>query len=221
MGEDRTAPQSGRRVTVDEAARHLGLSVDAVRKRVQRNQIPHEKDLAGRVRIILDEAETLQDESPDTTGQSADPRGELLDELRDRINYLERQVEEEREARRRADTILAQLSQANAEQARTIRALEPPAPPETPEPREEPDTSPVHPERAEPAQPVDPLREQPERVEPERVQPERAQPSESPVSPGPTRTPTDASEGPQTAKERPFTKEEPERRSWWRRLLGE
>ena len=40
-------------------------------------------------------------------------------------------MEEEREARRRADTILAQLSAANAEQARTIRALE--APQEAPE----------------------------------------------------------------------------------------
>jgi hypothetical protein len=99
-----------------------------VRKRVQRGQLAHEKDRAGRVRIILDSSETLQNESPDTTGPAAD---ELADELRDRIRYLERQVEEEREARRRADTILAQLSAANAEQARTIRALE--APREGPE----------------------------------------------------------------------------------------
>jgi excisionase family DNA binding protein len=214
VGEDSTAPRSGRRVTVDEAARHLGLSVDAVRKRVQRNQIPHEKDLAGRVRIILDESETLQDESPDTPGQSAG----LLEELRDRIRYLERQVEEEREARRRADTILAQLSAANAEQARTIRALEPPAPPETPERREEPDTSRVQPERAEPAEPVDPQRE-----EPERVQPEGEEPRESDVSPAPgsaTRTPTDAGEGQESARERPFTKEEPERRGWFSRFFG-
>ncbi len=177
MGEDSTAPQSGRRVTVDEAARYLGLSVDAVRKRVQRGQIAHEKDLAGRVRIILDDSETLQDESPDTPGQSA----ELVGELRDRIRYLERQVEEEREARRRADTILAQLSAANAEQARTIRALEPPAPPESPEPRE-PGPHRVSPERAKPVEPVDPQREEPERVEPERVEPERVEPRESPVT---------------------------------------
>jgi hypothetical protein len=54
----------------------------------------------------------------------------MVEELRDRIAYLERQVEEEREARRRADTILAQLSAATAEQARTIRAIEGPS--ETP-----------------------------------------------------------------------------------------
>jgi hypothetical protein len=41
----------------------------------------------------------------------------MVEELRDRIAYLEHQVEEEREARRRADTILAQLSAATAEQA--------------------------------------------------------------------------------------------------------
>jgi hypothetical protein len=37
---------------------------------------------------------------------------------------MREQLAEEREARRRADTILAQLSAANAEQARTIRAIE-------------------------------------------------------------------------------------------------
>jgi len=98
-------------VTVDEAARNLGLTVDAVRKRVQRGQIAYEKDQAGRVRIILDESETLQDESLDTTGQGA----ELVEELRDRVHYLERVLEDEREARteerRRHDTLMAQLMQ--------------------------------------------------------------------------------------------------------------
>ena len=208
MGEDSTAPQSGRRVTVDEAARYLGLSVDAVRKRVQRGQIAHEKDLAGRVRIILDDSETLQDESPDTPGQSA----ELVGELRDRIRYLERQVEEEREARRRADTILAQLSAANAEQARTIRALEPPAPPESPEPREAGPHR-VSPERAEPVEPVDPQREEPERVEPERVEPERVESRESPV------TAADEQQGRGPIPDAVGAQEPAQRRSWWRRLL--
>jgi hypothetical protein len=140
-GEDSAGRQSGRRVTVDEAARHLGLTVDALSKRVQRGLIAHEKDSAGRVRVILDESETLQDESPDTTG----PAAELVEELRDRVRYLERQVEEEREARRRANTILAQLSRANEEQARTIRAIEAPQEPsespESPAPSEKTPTS--------------------------------------------------------------------------------
>ena len=63
----------------------------------------------------------------DTAGRRQASGSEMVEELRDRIAYLERQVEEEHEARRRADTILAQLSAANAEQARTIRAIEAPA----------------------------------------------------------------------------------------------
>jgi excisionase family DNA binding protein len=115
MGEDRTGRKSGHRVTVDEAARQLGLTVDAVRKRVQRGQIAYEKDEAGRVRIILDEYETLQDDSPDNAGRAIGGQGELVEELRDRVHYLERVLEEEREARteerRRHDTLMAQLMQ--------------------------------------------------------------------------------------------------------------
>jgi hypothetical protein len=134
VGEDR---QSGRRVPVDAAARHLGLTVDAIRKRVQRGQIAYDKDEAGRVRIILDEGETLQDEGPDTTGQGAGAVAELVEELRDRVHYLERVLEDEREARteerRRHDTLMAQLMQR-------IPAIEAPAEtPEAPETVEEPE----------------------------------------------------------------------------------
>ncbi len=57
---------SGKRVTVDEAARVLALSVDAIRKRVQRGTIAYEKDAAGRVHILLDDYSTLQDEVQDS-----------------------------------------------------------------------------------------------------------------------------------------------------------
>jgi hypothetical protein len=132
VGEDSTGFQSGRRVTVDEAARHLGLTVDAVRKRVQRGHIAHEKDAAGRVRIILDipdNASTLQDEGPDTTGQAAagsDAREELIEELRDRVASLERQLQRHGNETERLHQIVAGLAQATAEQARTIRAIEAP-----------------------------------------------------------------------------------------------
>ncbi len=104
MGEDSTAPQSGRRVTVDEAARHLGLSVDAIRKRVQRGQIAHERDQAGRVRIILDESETIHDEGPDTTGLGQSPLLEAKDET---ITLLRQQLESERQAHAEARRLLA------------------------------------------------------------------------------------------------------------------
>jgi hypothetical protein len=127
VGEDR---QSGRRVPVDAAARHLGLTVDAIRKRVQRGQIAYDKDEAGRVRIILDEGETLQDEGPDTTGQGAGAVAELVEELRDRVHYLERVLEDEREARteerRRHDTLMAQLMQRIPELEASSEARESP-----------------------------------------------------------------------------------------------
>jgi excisionase family DNA binding protein len=129
VGEDR---QSGRRVTVDEAARHLGLTVDAVRKRVQRGQIAFEKDQGGRVRIILDEGETLQDESPDTTGQDAG--AELVEELR-RTNELLREVITTRDEEiRRRDTIIMNMTEA-------MKALNPPAPEDSSEARESPESS--------------------------------------------------------------------------------
>ena len=139
MGEGRqdTAgppPSQGhRRISVQGAAEHLGTTVDAIRKRVQRGTIAHDKDPDGRVWILLDTDMPRQDTGQDTAGRRQDSDSEMVEELRDRIAYLERQVEEEREARRRADTILAQLSAANAEQARTIRAIEAPASEEAPE----------------------------------------------------------------------------------------
>jgi excisionase family DNA binding protein len=125
VGEGDAQRPSGRRLTVDEAARHLGLTVDAVRKRIQRGQIPHERDAAGRVRIILDEGETLQDEGQDITG----PGPALVEELRDRIAFLEGQLQGREEEIRRRDAILMNMTEA-------MKALGPPR-----EPSEEPSQS--------------------------------------------------------------------------------
>ena len=124
--QDAAGQTSTERVSVPQAADHLGTTVDALRKRVQRDTIPYEKDPDGRVWILLDTGRPRQDRDQESAGQRQDSAGELVEELRDRVAYLERQVEEEREARRRADTIIAQLSAATAEQARTIRAIEAP-----------------------------------------------------------------------------------------------
>jgi hypothetical protein len=121
VGEDQS--QTGRRhFTVAEASEVLGITVEAVRGRIKRDKLEHDKD-GGTVYVYLDADQPKTGHQPDEDQARPDA---LADELRDRIRYLERQVEEEREARRRADTILAQLSAANAEQARTIRALEAP-----------------------------------------------------------------------------------------------
>jgi hypothetical protein len=133
VGEDQT--QTGRRrLTVAEASAALGITVEAVRGRIKRRTLEHERD-SGTVYVLLDADQPTTGHQPADDQSTDQPRPDvdesIFDELRDRIRYLEHQVEEEREARRRADTILAQLSAANAEQARTIRALE--APQEAPE----------------------------------------------------------------------------------------
>src|SRR5215217_5863746 len=128
VGEDQS--QTGRRrLTVAEASEALGVTVEAVRGRIKRGTLEHERD-SGTVYVLLDVHQPPTGHQPaddQMTDQARPDAGEdMLGELRDRIRYLERQVDEERESRRRADTILAQLSAANAEQARTIRALEAP-----------------------------------------------------------------------------------------------
>jgi hypothetical protein len=124
VGEDQSQT-SRRRFTVAEASEVLGVTVEAVRGRIKRGTLEHERD-SGKVYVLLDADQPPTGQQPADDQPRPDAREDIVGELRDRIHYLERQMEEEREARRRADTILAQLSAANAEQARTIRELEAP-----------------------------------------------------------------------------------------------
>jgi excisionase family DNA binding protein len=91
-------------MTVHTAARVLGISEDAVRMRVKRGTLDAERE-GGRLYVML-EAEPTND----PTG-----RTEMIEELRDRLRYIEGQLEQEREARteerRRHDTLMAQLMQ--------------------------------------------------------------------------------------------------------------
>ena len=105
------------RVSVEEAAVLLGIEQGSVKKRIQRGKLRSEKDARGITWVYLDRSETVRDQ--------------LVGVLRDRIAYLERQVGEERESRRRADTIIAQLTQANAALAARVPELEAPGTPET------------------------------------------------------------------------------------------
>ena len=86
-------------MTVAEAAELLEITKEAVRKRISRGSLRSDKDPDGTVRVYV----------PVSTTASGTRRGDLVEELRDRIAYLERQVEEERDARRRADTLLARM----------------------------------------------------------------------------------------------------------------
>jgi len=152
MGEDRqdahTTPP-GRKLSVSEAAGELGISAEAVRSRIKRDTLRSIKE-GPTVYVLLTTAQTRPDhdqttpEQGRTSAQTPD-QSERIEDLREQVTYLRRQLDEEREARRRADTILVQLSAANAEQARTIRAIESPQ-----EARENPETVEEAPEEPEP-----------------------------------------------------------------------
>jgi excisionase family DNA binding protein len=106
--------KSVERLSVAEAAERLGVTRDAIHKRIRRGSIRHEQGEDRRFYVFVDASTTGADTSTDeSTAELA--RAELLDELRDRLRFVERQLEEERQARteerRRHDTLMAQLMQ--------------------------------------------------------------------------------------------------------------
>lgn len=73
-------------MTIQEAARRLGISEGAVRKRVTRNTLRHDKAPDGRVFVYLDAADPGVDGGVDE-GVDASPNA-LIAQLRDEIAYL-------------------------------------------------------------------------------------------------------------------------------------
>lgn len=121
-----------RRLTPRQAADQLGVSVEAVRGRIKRGTIPHERH-GNRVVVILDADQTAtgHDQGGDQT--RPDARDELVEEMGERIEDLRRQLDQAEEARRRADTIIMQLTQTNAALAARLPELEASPAHETPQ----------------------------------------------------------------------------------------
>ena len=108
------------RITVAEAAERLGVSQDAVYKRIKRGTIPWDKDEDGKTVVYLEAAHGSTDDSTSSTDESTDrlktstdnlgsssidsSTDVLVDELRDRVSFLEEEL-------RRKDTILMSLVQ--------------------------------------------------------------------------------------------------------------
>ena len=104
MGEDRqdtTGPPSAERVSVPQAADHLGTTVDALRKRVQRGTIPHERDRDGRVWILLDTGRPRQDTDRPQSDSAA-----LISAKDETIATLREQLQAERQAHAEARRLL-------------------------------------------------------------------------------------------------------------------
>ena len=105
------------RLTIQEAARRLGVTEGAVRKRVTRGTLEHHKDEDGRVYVYLDNG---VDEGVD---EGVDPNSNtLISQLREEVAYL-------RDENRRKDEIIMQ-------QAMTMRQLSAAPPQEPSEARE-------------------------------------------------------------------------------------
>lgn len=105
-----TAGQAGSRdrVTIQEAARRLGVKEAAIRKRIQRGTLEHEPAFGnedGRTYVYL---YTGMDEGMDAGRTDSEAR---VEDLHDQISYLREQLAEERESRRRADHIIAALTE--------------------------------------------------------------------------------------------------------------
>ncbi len=96
-------------ITVANAARILGVSKQAVRQRIYRDTIPHSKDEEGTVfvRITEDNGESHAENS----GYTQDVGRDLIDELRDRVGFLERQLETEQAASAELRRLVAGLVQ--------------------------------------------------------------------------------------------------------------
>lgn len=122
------------RVPIAEAARRLGLSTEAIRKRIKRGSLDAQKDEHGQWWVLLPPDTAGRDQ--DATSQRPDAGGDTVGQV-DVLAVLQeriRQLEDERDYLRR---VLA--DQTIAVQTMALRALPPPREPaggaaETPRP---------------------------------------------------------------------------------------
>jgi uncharacterized coiled-coil protein SlyX len=105
VGEGRTGRDLDR-LTVAQAAGALGISQDAVRKRISRGTIGHDRDESGRVFVYLQASETVhktdQDAAHDDASKTVQDR--YIQSLEDQIAFLRRELE-------RKDAILLNLTE--------------------------------------------------------------------------------------------------------------
>ena len=135
------------RLNAQEAAEVLGISVDALRMRARRGTLDSEHE-NGRLYVWLDADETSVHPQAQAEALLRE-KDERIAELREQTHHFREILAEERDARRRADTIIAQLTQANAALAARVPELEAPTSGATDE-RGAPETVEAEPEGAEP-----------------------------------------------------------------------
>jgi hypothetical protein len=119
------------RITVAEAANRLRVKEQAIRKRISRGTLRHDKDEAGRVYVYVDTA--AEDEVQGKSTRDDTYRDALVESLQDQNRFL-------REELARKDAILMNMTQtmrqltAPAEESREDAPQSPPSPGLTPTP---------------------------------------------------------------------------------------
>lgn len=108
-------------MTVADAADRLGITKEAVRKRISRGSLRSDKDQGGTVRVYIPSSGTASG-----TASPAGDRDELVEELRDQVRYLRGQLDQERDANRENRRIIAGLTQRIPEQLEAASSSEPP-----------------------------------------------------------------------------------------------
>jgi excisionase family DNA binding protein len=109
-------------ITVQEAARRLGVKEDAIRKRMQRGTLKYEKDPKdGRVYVYMDATQDgsydgTYDASQDATEHASyavlvEALREQVADLRDQVTDLRKRLDQENEANRENRRIIAGLVQ--------------------------------------------------------------------------------------------------------------
>jgi hypothetical protein len=89
------------RLSVPDAAKRLNISEGALRQRINRGTIEHEKDADGRVYVFVQDIDDVQ-QREQYGGMTP-----IVEVLRDEVEHLRRQLDEEREANRENRRLLA------------------------------------------------------------------------------------------------------------------
>src|SRR3712207_3663482 len=96
------------RVTIREAASRLGVTEAAIRKRIQRGSLDKELGEDGRVYVYLDLYQNMSHPKSQVDHEA------LVEELRDRVRFLERELDRRSVEAERYQHIVAGLATANA-----------------------------------------------------------------------------------------------------------
>ena len=142
------------RLSIMEAAEALGVTRDAIHKRIKRGSLEYEKGEDGRLYVYVDTSTSGLDKSVDESKDEskAEVLERLIESQQDRITFLEQELERRGDETARLHQIIAGLTQANAQLLASSRVPELEAPRE---PRESPEgaAGPASTEEAPPAVP--------------------------------------------------------------------